>query len=158
MEDKPDKEYSVNEPQEVPNAYEELEEDRRIDDDLDDEDFEPERKPAVIINVQSWAIPIVGLVMLLIGITAGYAGRAIIAQLTSGTNTAAVVTEAPSAVSTDASDSATAGQAGQLPSTTPQQPSPEQQAELMAFLVSQTKHFVGEADAPVTIIEFSDFQ
>ena len=30
--------------------------------------------------------------------------------------------------------------------------------ELMAFVVSQTRHFKGDPEAPVTIIEFSDYQ
>ena len=30
--------------------------------------------------------------------------------------------------------------------------------ELMAYLVSQVRHFRGDAGAPVTLIEFGDFQ
>lgn len=154
MEDRPNKEYSAEEPQEAPSTYEELEEDHVLDKEIDGSNIKPEKSPAVVINVQSWAIPIVGLVMLLIGIAGGYAGRAIISQLTSDTESAAAVTESPTTVTTEA----VAGQVGQLPTMTPQEPSPEQQEQLMAFLVSQTTHFKGEEDAPVTIIEFSDFQ
>jgi protein-disulfide isomerase len=44
-----------------------------------------------------------------------------------------------------------------------QPPSPDPEAaatpdELMAMLIEQTRHFQGDPDAPVTIIEFSDFQ
>jgi protein-disulfide isomerase len=37
-------------------------------------------------------------------------------------------------------------------------PSDAQRTELMDFLVADTRHFKGDPDAPVTIIEFSDFR
>ncbi len=40
---------------------------------------------------------------------------------------------------------------------TQQQPTPDMKA-LLAELVSKTRHFKGDAKAPVTILEFSDFQ
>jgi hypothetical protein len=164
MEDQPNKEYSGIEPQgewsvegeleREPEMEEEQESESIIYDEMDDEDFKDEKKPAVVINVQSWAIPIVGIVMLLIGIAAGYAGRAIIASLPSGSAAVPEVTE----VSSPESIVESIGVGAQIPTITPQQPSPADQEQLMAFLVSQTRHFKGEADAPVTIIEFSDFQ
>jgi len=46
--------------------------------------------------------------------------------------------------------------------TVPQSIAPSQAGagneELMAYLVSQTRHFKGDPDAPVTLIEFGDFQ
>ncbi len=37
-------------------------------------------------------------------------------------------------------------------------PPPDRSAETMDLLIANTRHFKGAADAPVTIIEFSDFQ
>ncbi len=38
------------------------------------------------------------------------------------------------------------------------QDQPANPDELMAFVVGQTRHFKGDPNAPVTLIEFSDFQ
>ena len=92
-----------------------------------------ERKPALVINVYSWATPLVGLAMLLLGLLGGYYGRQLF-QLR-GT------------VSTPTPSTASAGQ--------------DQGASLqvlMGELVGSTRHYRGSANAPVTIIEFSDFQ
>jgi len=95
------------------------------------EEIQPNRSHAIIINIQSWATPLVGVVMLIIGLLGGYYGR----PLVSGTNEQ---------------------------STVPQSIAPPQAGagneELMAYLVSQTRHFKGSPDAPVTLIEFGDFQ
>jgi len=95
------------------------------------EEVRPNKQPAVTINIQSWATPLVGVVMLIIGFLGGYYGR----PLVSGTEEQATV---------------------------PQSIAPPQAGagseELMAYLVSQTRHFKGNPDAPVTLIEFGDFQ
>jgi hypothetical protein len=36
------------------------------------------KQPAIIISVQSWATPIVGVVMLIIGLLGGYYGRPLV--------------------------------------------------------------------------------
>ncbi len=36
------------------------------------EELKPDKKPAINISIQSWATPIVGLIMLVIGIYGGY--------------------------------------------------------------------------------------
>jgi hypothetical protein len=99
------------------------------------EDLPGENKPAFIINFYSWATPIVGLIMLLIGLAGGYFGRALINPEDKQPEVQAT---APAA---------------SLPEKAPQSAD-----EMMEFLVSQVRHFQGDANAPVTIIEFSDFQ
>jgi len=95
---------------------------------------EAPRRPAFVINVYSWATPIVGVLMLVIGLLGGYFGRPFISPKTEAVNAS---TE-PQATSS-ASDAA-------------------QRKEMMNFIVSQVKHFKGDPKAPVTLIEFSDFQ
>lgn len=91
-------------------------------------------KPAITISVQSWATPIVGLVMLIAGLLGGYAIRLLLDDQT-----------APPDVSLRQQPS----QDGAGATGNPQ---------LMEYMVSQTRHFRGDPDAPVTLIEFGDFQ
>jgi len=91
-------------------------------------------KPAITISVQSWATPIVGLVMLILGLFGGYAIRPMLDD-----------------------------QAESADISLRQQPSPDSTGaagnpQLMEYLVSQTRHFRGDSNAPVTLIEFGDFQ
>jgi hypothetical protein len=116
-----------------------------------DEEFMPEEetpakpdaaKAALVINVYSWMTPVFGILMLAAGLLLGYFGR----PLLSGENQAVTpqITAAP-----DVSNDTGQEQPGSSPA------SPE---EMMAFLTSQVRHFKGAETAPVTIIEFSDFQ
>lgn len=113
-------------------------------------EIEPgEAKPqnnALTINIQSWATPVVGVVMLIIGLLAGYFIRPLLTSITSAETTpvAAIPPTQSAAGSTAVAPDAT-NQAANL-------------EELMAYLVPQVKHFKGDENAPVTIIEFSDFQ
>lgn len=100
--------------------------------------------PALTIVFQSWATPIVGLAMLVLGLVAGYTARPLIAQQGSSALTATPTTKAEAIANTP-----------QPTVTAATQPS---QDELMDYLISQTRHFRGNPDAPITIIEFSDYQ
>lgn len=103
----------------------------------------PDSKPSLVINIQSWATPVVGLVMLVVGLLVGYFGRPLLAQqLPSKTPIAA----APTSASTPNPQTSAATQpAASL-------------KEVMDILIPQVKHFKGDPNAPVTFIEFSDFQ
>ncbi len=95
-------------------------------------------KPALVINIHSWATPIIGVVMLLVGLTAGYFGRPFINNINPSEASIAKQEQANGQVSQEGS-----------PASTP---------TLMEYLVGQTRHFKGDQNAPVTLIEFSDFQ
>jgi protein-disulfide isomerase len=95
------------------------------------QEVQPKKQPAITINIQSWATPVVGVVMLMIGLLAGYYGRPLIGG----------IKEQAAVPQSIAPSQAGAGN-----------------EELMAYLVSQTRHFTGNPDAPVTLIEFGDFQ
>jgi len=106
-----------------------------------------EEKPALVINVRSIWTPILAVIMLVVGLVAGYFLRPYIPGGTTG-NTA---------VSTEP---VVAQSAGQAQSTSAPQPtmSATDKQKLMDALIKQTRHFKGDPNAPVTIIEFSDFQ
>lgn len=97
------------------------------------EDTQVRRQSAITINIQSWAKPLVGVVMLIIGLLGGYFGRTFIG----GAEDQAAIPQAIAPVQSQ-------GGAGN--------------EELMTYLVSQVRHFRGDPDAPVTLIEFGDFQ
>ena len=93
------------------------------------------------------AIVAVGMVMLVVGVMAGYFGRPLVTpQPLSATPVASVDTE-PSTASA-ASDARDANPAQDNPSV----------ETFMNTIVAETRHFKGSPDAPVTIVEFSDFR
>ena len=104
---------------------------------------------ALTINIQSWATPIVGVVMLVLGLLAGYFIRPLLPSIASAVSgTPAPVAAAPATSEADVSLDTT-------PAATEQ---PVNLQELMAYLLPQVKHFKGDPNAPVTLIEFGDFQ
>lgn len=94
--------------------------------------------PVLTINLYSWATPIIGLVMLIVGIFGGFYIRQAIGASNS-TKTPAVVNQAESSA-TQPAEASTGNE------------------DLMAAVVAQTRHFLGSPDAPVTMIELSDFK
>lgn len=97
------------------------------------EEVQPKRQPVITINIQSWATPLVGVVMLIIGLLGGYYGRPLIGGAEGRATAPQTIASAQSQ-----------GGAGN--------------EELVAYLISQTRHFTGNPDAPATLIEFGDFQ
>ncbi len=92
------------------------------------------KRAALTIVFESWSIPIIGLTMFLIGMFAGYNLR----QGDSSQNTI----------------SAAATQSIQQP---PAQLGRSNE-EVMDYVLTQVRHFQGDPEAPVTLIEFGDFQ
>lgn len=99
-------------------------------------------KPALTIIFQSWATPIIGVLMLLLGLLGGYFGRPLITDGVGPTP----ISEVESDLEEDPNISMS------------EEDREAQKAVLMDTLIGEIRHFQGEADAPVTIIEFSDFQ
>lgn len=97
---------------------------------------EVQKSPAITISIQSWSTPIVGILMLVLGLLGGYYLRPL--MLTQAQSEASVNAQAPVGIPT--ADNSVA------------------QQELMETLLTKTRHFKGDPDAPVTIIEFADFQ
>lgn len=96
----------------------------------------------------------VGALMLFIGLIIGSVGTAMVmSSQTSGQATAAQDENADTATAEPAGNAQDAPVQG---SANPQQQrSPD---EIMEQLIANTRHFKGDPDAPVTIIEFSDFR
>lgn len=88
-------------------------------------------------NRRAWITPILAVVMLVAGLFLGYFGRPIVQPLLAGT--------------VEPTERAA------LP-VGPDPASGEPTPTLMEFLISNTQHFRGDPDAPVTMIEFSDYQ
>ena len=80
---------------------------------------------------------------LVIGILVGYMGRSPAPSLSPGNTPTAPEPENRTAVPTQAAERPASN-------TAPQ--------ELVDTIIAQTRHFKGDPNAPVTIIEFSDFQ
>lgn len=93
-----------------------------------------QKQPALTITIQSWATPIAAILMLVLGLLVGFYGR-------------------PFIRAGDPSDESSAP-----PDVIPTADNSASQQELMKKIVAQTRHFKGDPSAPVTIIEFADFQ
>jgi len=100
--------------------------------------------PALVINVQSWATPILALLFLIVGLFLGYAGRpSLESRLQAGK-------PAPTAVA--AVGEAPAAAVGEPPAAA------AATTDIMEFLAKDLRHVKGDPNAKVLIIEFSDYQ
>lgn len=111
--------------------------------------------------IQSAATPLVGLIMLAFGLVVGYLLHPALtpaAPLPTPIPTPVVkATTAPLTVTaTPVASSSTPRPTGGSPTPNPTELA--QRRGLADYLASWTRHFKGNANAPVTIIEFSDFQ
>lgn len=99
------------------------------------EEVDEEEAPDTTADrIKPTAIILVGIVALFIGLALGYLGRGMFGPEARSANSTATV--AAAAVETRAA----------------------MNKQVMDLLISETKHFIGEESAPVTILEFSDFQ
>ena len=89
-------------------------------------------------NRRAWMTPLLAVFMLAAGLFLGYFGRPYVQPMLEPT--------------------AEATPQAELPSANPAPASGEPTPTLMEFLISNTRHFKGDPDAPVTMIEFSDYQ
>ena len=102
------------------------------------------KKPTLTINVYSWGTLIFGALMLFVGLLGGYLMYPYIPLGSSSSAEAAVLPLPNSGADTQA--------AAETPVDGPSE------EEMMDFLVTQTRHLKGDPDAPVLVLEFSDFQ
>ena len=107
-------------------------------------------KPSLVINVHSWATPVVGLLMLVVGLLAGYLIHPVISEQ--------LATETPIAVVAANTPSGDAPSEANPTSQVAVTQEPPNLQEVMDYLVPQIRHIKGDPEAAVTIIEFSDFQ
>jgi protein-disulfide isomerase len=108
-------------------------------------------KPALTVVIQSWWTPAMAVIMLVVGLLLGYFGRGVISK-------SAVATEEVAAVATTAPTQS--GVQVSVPTATvdPEIAAIQTRDDLMAYIVRKTNHFMGNSNAPVTLIEFSDYQ
>ena len=108
-------------------------------------------KPALTVVVQSWWTPALAVLMLVVGLLAGYFGRPLL-------NKGAAPTAEIAAVNTPSATLALNQNQVATTSVDPTMAAISSQEQLMDYLVSHTTNFLGDAAAKVTIIEFSDYQ
>ncbi len=107
-------------------------------------------KPALTVVIQSWWTPALAVIMLVVGLLAGYFGRPLLSKGSPSEDAAASTTPVATAPIAQIT----------VPTSTvdPTVAAITNKDQLMAYLISNTTHFKGDPNAPVTIIEFSDYQ
>jgi protein-disulfide isomerase len=91
-----------------------------------------------------WLLPAAAAAALVIGLLGGYLGRPLVDRILGQEEPAAEVEVNPQA------------QPAPRPTLSPEQEA--QRQRVMETLISETRHFKGDPEAAVTVIEFSDFQ
>lgn len=126
----------------------------------------PNDKPSIVIVFQSSMTVVVGLIMLIIGVTLGllsYPGIFNRPNAIAPTQSAAVVLPTatlplPTLPLNTPVPTATLSEVNVAP-TAPDSNATQQSADAqIAAAVARTRHFMGDPNAPVTIVEFADFQ
>jgi hypothetical protein len=126
--------------------------------------------PSIVIGpliIESGATPVIAVIMLVAGIIIGFLMRPEMPLPATGpapTSQAVAQSTSPPTKPPAAASASAVVTAG--PTRTPAPPTAtvnptvaaQQRKELTAFVVSNTRHFKGNANAPVTLIEFSDYQ
>ena len=121
------------------------EETSETEDEESEDQGEERSQPALVINVQTWATPIVGVLMLVVGLLIGYFIHPLIPTLGGEETPVAVAPANPSGVENQSSVAAAEEQPANL-------------QEVMDYLIPLARHSKGDPEAAVTLIEFSDFQ
>ena len=108
-------------------------------------------KPALTVIIQSWWTPALAVIMLVVGLLAGYFGRPLVDKNPGVANNPVAAITPNATLSVSQGSSATQ-------SVDPTVAAIQSQEQLMTYMISQTTHFQGDPSAKVTIIEFSDYQ
>ena len=121
--------------------------------------------PSIVIGpliIESGATPVIAVIMLVAGIIIGFLMRpGVPLPATGPAPTSQAAAAQPTAQPTKPPAAVTAG-----PTRTPAAPTAtvnptvaaQQRKDLAAYVLANTRHFKGNANAPVTLIEFSDYQ
>ena len=118
-------------------------------------------KPALTVVINSWWTPALAVIMLVVGLLAGYFIHPLLAKDADPSGDVAAATAPVETSPVETTPAATTPQVQiTVPTSTvnPALAAITNQEQLMAYLVSNTRHFKGDSGAPVTIIEFSDYQ
>ena len=122
-----------------------------------------QNKDALVISIQSWMTPFIALMMLAVGFLGGYYLRGL-QQPDNSTAIPAAVQPSQPDTANPASAATTLAPTNELILATPITTIPSVVASPTAgpidmdTAIALTRHFQGDPNAPVTLIEFSDFQ